>query len=88
MSLIADYEHPFSNYRTGANGFEDPIGFGAEFETGGHVFTLNITNAKAVSQINTLSNSASSYGRGEYRVGFTISRMFDFNRKKSNDKKW
>ena len=87
MSLIADCEHPFSNFRTGANGFEDPIGFGAEFETGGHVFTLNVTNAKGISQVNSLSNSVYSYGRGQFRLGFTISRMFDFSPKKE-DKKW
>lgn len=86
MSILVDWEHPFSNYRTSANGFQDPIGFGAEFETGGHVFTLNFTNARAISQINSLSNSQASWGRGEYRFGFTISRMFDFNRKK--EKKW
>jgi hypothetical protein len=87
MSLIVDYEHPFSNYRTGGNGFEDPLGFGAEFETGGHVFTLNVTNAKGISQVNSLSNSVYSYGRGQFRLGFTISRMFDFSPKKE-DKKW
>lgn len=86
MSILVDWEHPFSNYRTSANGFQDPLGFGAEFETGGHVFTLNFTNARAISQINSLSNSQASWGRGEYRFGFTISRMFDFNRKK--EKKW
>ncbi|MFB9843034.1 DUF5777 family beta-barrel protein [Mucilaginibacter ginsenosidivorans] len=86
MSILVDWEHPFSSYRTGTNGFQDPLGFGAEFETGGHVFTLNFTNARAVSQINSLSNSQASWGRGEYRFGFTISRMFDFNRKK--EKKW
>jgi len=86
MSILVDWEHPFSSYRTGTNGFQDPLGFGAEFETGGHVFTLNFTNARAISQINSLSNSQASWGRGEYRFGFTISRMFDFNRKK--EKKW
>ncbi|MBS1504063.1 MAG: hypothetical protein JST32_18490 [Bacteroidetes bacterium] len=83
MSLLVDYEHPFSSYKTGANQFEDPLGFGAEFETGGHVFTLNITNARAVEQINSLSGSQAAYGRGQYRFGFTISRMFDFNRHKN-----
>lgn len=86
MSLLVDYEHPFSNYRTSANGFQDPLGFGAEFETGGHVFTLNITNARAIEQINSLSDSQASYGKGQLRFGFTISRMFDFNHKKN--KQW
>ncbi|MBS1525670.1 MAG: hypothetical protein JST19_08480 [Bacteroidetes bacterium] len=83
MSILVDYEHPFSNYKTGANSFEDPLGFGAEFETGGHVFTLNVTNARGIDQINSLSGSQAAYGRGQYRFGFTISRMFDFNRHKN-----
>lgn len=87
MSLLVDYEHQFSSFRNNSGAFEDPLGFGAEFETGGHVFTLNVTNARGISQINTLSDSEQSYGRGQYRVGFTISRMFDFNKKKKNDNK-
>lgn len=81
MSIVVDYEHPFSSYRTGANGFSDPLGFGIEVETGGHVFTLNISNARAISEINSLSGSQADYGRGQFRIGFTISRMFDFNHK-------
>jgi hypothetical protein len=80
--LILDYAHPFSNYRTSANGFEDPIGIGYEVETGGHVFTINITNANAISEMNMLANSAQRFSKGQYRIGFTISRMFDFNSKK------
>jgi hypothetical protein len=79
MSLVVDYEHPFSTFRTGANGFADPLGFGIEVETGGHVFTLNVSNARAISEINSLSNTTADYGRGQFRIGFTISRMFDFN---------
>ena len=79
MSLVVDYQHPFSNFRTGANGFSDPLGFGIEVETGGHVFTLNVTNGRSISEINSLSASKADFGRGEYRLGFTISRMFDFN---------
>jgi hypothetical protein len=78
MSLVVDYEHPFSTFRR-ENGFADPLGFGIEVETGGHVFTLNISNARAVSEISSLSNTQADYGRGQFRIGFTISRMFDFN---------
>lgn len=79
--LILDYAHPFSSYRTSKNGFEDPIGIGYEVETGGHVFTVNITNANAISEMNMLPNSAQRFSKGQYRIGFTISRMFDFNSK-------
>ncbi|HEY4327357.1 MAG TPA: DUF5777 family beta-barrel protein [Mucilaginibacter sp.] len=80
MSVIVDYAHPFSSFRI-ANGFSDPFGFGIQAVTGGHVFTVNITNAKASSEINYLSNTKSDYARGQFRIGFTISRMFDFNAK-------
>lgn len=85
--FIIDYAHSFSSYQhTQGRGFSDPLGFGYEVETGGHVFTLNVTNARAVNEINYLSNTQSTYGRGQYRLGFTISRMFDFNSHKERKK--
>jgi hypothetical protein len=83
MGIVVDYAHPFSSYRNGTNGFSDPLGFGIQVVTGGHVFTLNVTNAKAVNEMSYLSNTMSSYSRGQYRLGFTISRMFDFSHKES-----
>ena len=59
------------------------LGLGIQIETGGHVFTLNITNARAISEINYLSDTESDFSKGQYRIGFTISRMFDFNRKEA-----
>ncbi|MDB5134826.1 MAG: hypothetical protein JWP37_1429 [Mucilaginibacter sp.] len=87
MGIIVDYAHPFSSFRNGANGFSDPLGLGIQMVTGGHVFTVNITNAKAVSEINYLSNTTSDYSRGQYRLGFTISRTFDFNHKEKYNPK-
>jgi hypothetical protein len=86
MSVIVDYAHPFSSYRN-MNGFSDPLGFGIQMVTGGHVFTINVTNARATSEINYLSNTTSDYAGGKYRIGFTISRMFDFNHKEAYNPK-
>jgi hypothetical protein len=85
--LIFDYAHPFSNFRKNNSNFEDPIGFGYEVETGGHVFTVNVTNANSVSEMNMLTNSQQRFSYGQYRIGFTISRMFDFNPKVKKDNK-
>jgi hypothetical protein len=82
MSVVVDYAHPFSSFRN-SNGFSDPLGFGIQMVTGGHVFTVNITNASTANEINYLSNTTSDYSRGNYRIGFTIARMFDFNHKES-----
>jgi len=85
MSILVDYEHPFSDFRTSDHGFYDPLGFGLEEETGGHVFTLNFTNSNSISQINTLSATQQSWTKGKYRFGFTISRMFDLKPKQHKD---
>jgi len=87
MSVVVDYAHPFSSFRNNNPGFSDPLGVGIQVVTGGHVFTLNVTNSRAVNEMNYLSNTGSDYGRGQYRLGFTISRMFDFNHKEKYNPK-
>jgi hypothetical protein len=90
LGIVVDYAHPFSSFRsnaTGADAFYDPLGVGLEIETGGHVFTIVFSNAKAISESNYLSNTQSDWGKGQFRLGFTISRMFSFSPKeKKNDK--
>jgi hypothetical protein len=83
MGLVLDYVHPFSNFRNNSIDprFYDGLGIGIEIETGGHVFTINFTNAQAISEMNYISDTESKWGKGQFRLGFTISRIFDFNKK-------
>lgn len=83
MGIVVDYAHPFSSFRQHSNNpkFYAPSGVGIEVETGGHVFTLNLSNAQAINPINYLSDTESKWTKGQYRLGFTISRVFDMNRK-------
>ncbi len=84
FGIIADYYLINSDYRknnTNTN-FYSPLGLGIEIETGGHVFTMNFANAKAIAENNFLPNSTSSWGKGQYRFGFTISRMFTLHKPK------
>lgn len=85
FGLIADYYHSFSKYRRNntTTKFYDPLGLGIEIETGGHVFTMNFVNAKAIVENNFLPNTTSSWGKGQYRFGFTISRMFTLHHTKT-----
>lgn len=89
FGLVVDYAHPFSSFRNNSTNpkFYDPLGVGFEVETGGHVFTLNFSNSKAISEMNYLSDTQSSWGKGQYRLGFTISRMFDLGPKHNKNKK-
>jgi hypothetical protein len=87
MGVVIDYAHSFSAFARNRADFSDPLGVGLEIETGGHVFTMNVTNARAINEINYLSNGQNTaYGSGQYRLGFTISRMFDFNSHKKHNK--
>ena len=86
MGVVVDYVHPFSSFRQNSisPAFYDGLGVGIEIETGGHVFTMYFTNAQAISEINYLNDTESSWSKGQYRFGFTISRIFDFNKKHKN----
>lgn len=77
MALVADATHPFSNTITGDNGYSTPIGVGLEWDTGGHVFQLNFTNAEGLFETDYIPYTTTSWGAGEFRIGFTISRWFN-----------
>ena len=85
FGIVADYYLINSDYRKDNPNisFYNPLGLGIEVETGGHVFTMNFANAKAIAENNFLANSTSSWGKGQYRFGFTISRMFTLYKPKT-----
>lgn len=80
FGIIADYTYIFSQYRTGnkANPYYNPLGIGLELETGGHVFQLNLSNARAISEINYLPNTNDAWSKGQYKICFNITRTFGF----------
>lgn len=77
FALIVDANFPISDLRNEANDYFFPIGVGFEWETGGgHVFQINLTNATGLMETDYLPYTRTSWGQGEYRLGFTISRGF------------
>lgn len=90
MALVVDYFLPFRNKadrqyleQVGATKFYNPLGLGLEMETGGHVFHLNFTNAAAIQEMQFIPQTTSSWLKGQYRWGFSISRRFSFNKNKA-----
>jgi len=77
LGLLVDLNVPLSDLRTKENDYYYPLGFGLEWETGGgHVFQMNFTNAKGMSETDFLPYTQENWGDGEFRLGFTISRLF------------
>ncbi|MBC6995784.1 DUF5777 family beta-barrel protein [Neolewinella lacunae] len=77
FALVGDVTMPFSNTVTSENGYSLPLGVGFEWDTGGHVFQLNFTNATGIFETDYIPYTTSSWGEGEFRIGFTISRWFN-----------
>lgn len=89
MALVVDYFLPFRNSsdkeyleQVSGNNFYNPLGVGLEMETGGHVFHLNFTNSTAIQEMQYIPQTTSSWLKGQYRWGFSISRRFSFNHSK------
>lgn len=72
MGIIADGTFPIGN--TDA---KPAIGIGLEIDTGGHVFQINFTNARGISETDYIPNNQATWGNGDVRIGFTVSRVFN-----------
>jgi len=77
IGIIVDANFPISELRTTENGYYPALGVGFEWETGGgHVFQLNVTNATGIAETDFIPYTQTNWADGQYRLGFTISRLF------------
>jgi hypothetical protein len=90
LNLLVDYFHPFrkeaveDSFRVNENiRFYDPLGVGLEFITSGHHFRLNFVNNTEILENRFIPRTISSWGKGQFRWCFTISRTFTLWREKS-----
>lgn len=87
--FIADYFHSFRPQRSidslklrGIN-FYDVLGVGLELVTPGHIFHLNFTNTTNILENRFIPRTTTSWKKGQYRWGFTITRDFVLRRNKT-----
>ena len=84
VAFIVDFNLPLNGQQSPFDNSQDdnnepyysPLGFGFEFDTGGHVFQVNVVNSRGIAQTDYLPNTKSNWADGEFRLGFTISRKF------------
>lgn len=87
MAVVVDY---FLSFRSRENKdyflqqkgfrFYNPLGLGLEIETGGHVFNLIFTNSTAILENQFVQSTSSSWTKGGFRWGFSISRTFTLSK--------
>lgn len=89
LNLLIDYFHVFrrqavaDSFKVNDNiKFSDPLGIGFEILTSGHAFRLNFTNTTEILENRFIPRTISSWGKGQFRWAFAISRTFTLWREK------
>ncbi len=78
MSINVEYFYQATRF----NGTYDPLSVGVDINTGGHVFQLHFTNSTGMNEHSFLHETTGSWGNGDVRWGFNISRIFNIGPKK------
>ncbi len=81
VAIVVDYHHIFSGLTPGI--YQDPLSVGVDIETGGHVFQLHFSNSQGMTERAFLTQTTDSWGKGEIRFGFNLSRVFTVHKPKS-----
>ncbi len=64
---------------------QNSLSVGFDIETGGHVFSLHLTNSPAMVEKAFISETFGSWTKGDIHFGFNISRVFSFAKQPSNN---
>lgn len=59
----------------------NPLAFGFDIETGGHVFQIMLTNSVGMREGGFIGKTTGSWMKGDIHLGFNISRVFTLNSK-------
>jgi plastocyanin len=87
FAVLGEYFYVFSDYRSSnRNVFSNPLALGVEFYTGKHVFHINLSNSTGVIPNTFIPYTTSSWRKGEFRLGFSITRLFNIGKKKTAEK--
>ena len=75
FALTGEYAYRLTTlYALGT--YYNPLGFGFEVETGGHVFQIQLTNSFAIDESQVIPFTSTSWKKMGFRIGFNISRVF------------
>ena len=90
-ALVVDYHYILRNteeeddFVAGSlfSTMKNPLSIGFDIETGGHVFQLHFSNCSGMNEKAFITKTTSSWGKGEIRFGFNLSRVFTVSKPKA-----
>lgn len=77
FSFNAEYYYvisPHNDYQSSAT--YNPLAIGVDIETGGHVFTIMLTNSLAMIEKAFIGETTDQWQEGGIHLGFNVSRVF------------
>jgi hypothetical protein len=80
MAFTWDYFYLLNGIITNVN--HNPLSIGVDIETGGHVFQLHFSNATGMNERAFITETTNTWGKGEIRWGFNLSRIFQIKKNK------
>lgn len=80
LSLLGEYFIRLNPHENSP--YYDPIGFGLDLETGGHVFQLVFTNSRNMIDRSVITETNGDFFDGDIHFGFNISRSFQLGKRK------
>jgi len=82
ISFNAEYYYLINSKTNISEQIYDPLTIGFDIETGGHVFQLLLTNSIHMIEPGFIGETTGSWGKGDIRLGFNISRVFNLKKEK------
>ena len=78
VNITTEYYYRFNKL----DGYYNPLSVGVDIETGGHVFQLHVSNSTGMTERTFINETSGSWGKGDLRFGFNISRVFTLKKSK------
>lgn len=83
FAIVADYFYNFSHFRMNNTPYPyyNVFAIGFEWDTGGHIFHIDFSNAPGIIENDFLVSNPSAWSKGAFKFGFNISRVFSLKKK-------
>ena len=78
FAIVGEYYQVFSDKDFRQTGYKNSLGIALEWFTFGHSFTINLTNAAGLGETQFIPYTFESWGSGQFRFGFSVSRKFSY----------
>jgi hypothetical protein len=80
FALILEYYQTFPGNSLRSNEiYKNSIGLALEWNTFGHSFTINLTNATGLGETQFIPYTYQNWLKGQFRLGFCVGRKFSFD---------